>query len=107
MRMTKFDVLKSVNLELIVEFQSLDHEMIQSLVISWSKSLTQLDEFLESERIRKSQMTSGLEQGLRELPEILGDLPTPFCELTTKTFYRLMDLKVPGFFDKTYNKAIK
>jgi hypothetical protein len=98
MKMTKFDKLMKVYLELSEEFQALEGEVAKTILDSWDTSFKQMDTFLEAKEVRKSQMNSGLEQGLRELPELLSDLPKDERELALSKLYQVMDNNIPGFY---------
>jgi hypothetical protein len=98
MKMTKFDRLMKVYFELSEEFQVLEDEMAKTILNSWATSFKQMDTFLEAKEVRRSQMNSGLEQGLRELPELLSDLPKEERELALSKLYRVMDNNIPDFY---------
>ncbi|WP_286261996.1 hypothetical protein [Thalassotalea atypica] len=95
--MTKFDVLIKVYGELIIEFQSIEGDLISQLVASWETSLKQIDDFINTQKVKKSQIVSGLEQGLREIPDILSDLPSPIKEEALKKFNSVVVVSIPNF----------
>ena len=78
--MTKFDRYLKAYFDLSDELKNLDNETIRELVKGWEQSLKQIEDFVTSKKVTKSQMVSGLEQGLREIPEIICDLPSPIKE---------------------------
>ncbi len=98
MKSTKFDKLMKVYLELSDEFKALEDESVKRMLESWSVSFKQIDGFLESKKVRKSQITSGLDQGLRELPEIISDLPESERELDLLKLHSVIDNNIPGFY---------
>lgn len=93
--MTKFDKYMKAYLELRDEFKGLENQTIQELVKSWDLSFKQLDDFVTSKQITKSQLVSGLEQGLREIPELLSDLPSPIREKATSKYNQVVSKIIP------------
>lgn len=61
--------------ELSLKLERVDHQIAKDLLASWGQSLSELEEWLKSGQVTKSQVTPGLEQGFRELPEIFSNLP--------------------------------
>ncbi|WP_105257801.1 hypothetical protein [Pseudoalteromonas sp. T1lg88] len=96
--MTKFDKLMKVYQELMVEFEELDSDLITNILNSWSTSFEQMERYLENKQIRKSQMNSGLQQGLKELPDLLSDLPDKEREIALLKLYQVMDNNIPDFY---------
>lgn len=94
--MTKFDVLVKVYGELIIEFQSIEGDLISQLVASWETSLKQTDDFINTQKVKKSQIVPGLEQGLRDIPDILSDLPSPIKEEALKKFNSVVAVSIPN-----------
>lgn len=90
--MSKFDVYMKAYQELKIEFQSLEDERVQMLLEAWEISFTQIEGFLRTKQVTKSQMVSGLKQGLREIPEIISDLPSPSKELALAKYERVMSI---------------
>ena len=84
-------------LELRTEFKCLESETIQELVKSWDVSFKQIEEFITSKKVTKSQMVLGLEQGLREIPDIISDLPSPIKELAELKFNQVVSRIIPEF----------
>lgn len=72
MKKAKFDVLMQGYIELSNQLKSVEHKLIKDLLESWEKLFQQIEEFLTLKEIRKLQMTSGLRQGLKDLPEIFS-----------------------------------
>ncbi len=93
--MTKFDRYKSAYLKLADELKCLDNDVIQGLLKSWNISFNEMDDFLISKEITKSKMTSGLLQGLRDLPSVFSDLPAPISELATSKYKRVISEIAP------------
>tara|TARA_B100001063_G_C16578650_1_gene459609 strand:+ start:76 stop:462 length:387 start_codon:yes stop_codon:yes gene_type:complete len=96
--MTKFDKLMKVYQELMLEFKELDSDLITNILDSWSTSFAQMEQYLEHKQIRKSQMNSGLQQGLKELPDLLSDLPDKEREIALLKLYKVMNKNIPGFY---------
>ena len=95
--MTKFDKLMKVYQELMLEFKELDSDLITNILDSWSTSFSQMEQYLENKQIRKSQMNSGLQQGLKELPDLLSDLPDKEREIALLKLYKVMNKNIPDF----------
>tara|TARA_Y100000310_G_C20178322_1_gene576910 strand:+ start:148 stop:522 length:375 start_codon:yes stop_codon:yes gene_type:complete len=104
--MTKFDKLMKVYQELMLEFKELDSDLITNILDSWSTSFSQMEQYLENKQIRKSQMNSGLQQGLKELPDLLSDLPDKEREIALLKLYKVMNKNIPDFYYSTHNKAV-
>lgn len=96
--MTKFDKLMKVYQELMLEFKEIDSELITNILNSWSTSFEQMEQYIENKQIRKSQMNSGLQQGLKELPDLLSDLPDKELEIALFKLYQVMDNNIPDFY---------
>ncbi|RJF35782.1 hypothetical protein D4741_12505 [Pseudoalteromonas gelatinilytica] len=96
--MTKFDKLMKVYQELMLEFKELDSDLITNILDSWSTSFSQMEQYLENKQIRKSQMNSGLQQGLKELPDLLSDLPDKEREIALLKLYKVMNKNIPDFY---------
>lgn len=43
-------------------------------------------------------MNSGLQQGLKELPDLLSDLPDKEREIALLKLYKVMDKNIPDFY---------
>lgn len=84
--------------ELILEFKELDSDLITNILDSWSTSFSQMEQYLENKQIRKSQMNSGLQQGLKELPDLLSDLPDKEREIALLKLYKVMNKNIPDFY---------
>ena len=84
-------------LELRDEFENFENETIQDLIKGWEQSFKQIDDFLTSKKVTKSQMVSGLEQGLREVPEVLSDLPTPIKIQALSKYNQILSKIIPEF----------
>ena len=82
-------------LELRDEFKCLENKTIQELVKSWELSFEQIEEFLSLKKVTKSQVVSGLEQGLREVPEIIADLPNPIKEQAISKYNQIVSKTIP------------
>lgn len=95
LRMAKFDKCMKAYLELRDEFKKLENETIQDLVKSWDLSFKQIEGFLTSKKVTKSQMVSGLEQGLREIPELIADLPNPIKEMALSKYNQVVSKTIP------------
>lgn len=95
--MTKFDKLMKVYQELMLEFKELDSDLITNILDSWSTSFSQMEQYLENKQIRKSQMNSGLQQGLKELPDLLSDLPDKERGIALLKLYKVMNKNIPDF----------
>lgn len=50
--------------------------------------------------VKRSAFVAGLEQGLREIPSLLSELPEVERRLALKTLSRVVESMVPGFFEK-------
>jgi len=82
-------------LELRDGLKGLENQNIQELVKSWDLSFKQLDDFVTSKTITKSQMISGLEQGLREVPKLLADLPSPIRDKAISKYNQVVSKTIP------------
>ncbi len=96
--MTKFDKLMKVYQELMLEFKEIDSELITNILNSWSTSFEQMEQYIQNKQIRKSQMNSGLQQGLKELPDLLSDLPDKEREIALLKLYKVMNKNIPDFY---------
>ena len=95
--MSKFDKYMETYLKLTEEFKNLDNVTIQELLKSWEVSFKNIEGFLVSKNVTKSQMVSGLEQGLREIPDIISDTPSPIKELALSKYYQVISKTIPEF----------
>jgi len=50
--------------------------------------------------VKRSALVAGLEQGLREIPLLLSDLPEVERRLALKTFRRVVESNTAGFFKR-------
>ncbi|WP_147386624.1 hypothetical protein [Pseudoalteromonas gelatinilytica] len=82
----------------MLEFKELDSDLITNILDSWSTSFSQMEQYLENKQIRKSQMNSGLQQGLKELPDLLSDLPDKEREIALLKLYKVMNKNIPDFY---------
>ncbi|MEZ8188263.1 hypothetical protein ACED29_20875 [Shewanella sp. 5S214] len=89
MKRTQFDVHRQCYDELASELKTVEHDLIRDLLRAWDVSFKQMDNYLLSKQVTKSQVSSGLRQGLKDLPEILDDLPESIRE-TALAKYKLV-----------------
>jgi hypothetical protein len=89
MKRTQFDVLRQCYDELASELKTVEHDLIRDLLRAWDVSFKQMDNYLLSKQVTKSQVSSGLRQGLKDLPEIFDDLPESIRE-TALAKYKLV-----------------
>ena len=82
----------------MLEFKELDSDLITNILDSWSTSFSQMEQYLENKQIRKSQMNSGLQQGLKELPDLLSDLPDKERGIALLKLYKVMNKNIPDFY---------
>jgi len=71
MKRTQFDILRQCYDELAYELKTVEHDLMRDLLRAWDVSFKQMDNYLLSKQVTKSQVSSGLRQGLKDLPEIL------------------------------------
>lgn len=100
MKITKFDRLMKVYSDLATELKSIENELVKAILDSWSKSFKQMDSFLQTKEVQRSQMNSGLEQGLRDLPDLFSDLPQPEKDRALSILMRVVNAALPGFYKK-------
>lgn len=84
MKETRFDVLAKCYRELADSLRKIDHELVQNLIKSWELSFAQIEAFLVSNQVTKSQVVSGLKEGLKDLFDLFNDLPSPEREVALK-----------------------
>jgi len=104
MKETKFDLLMKVYKELSEEFRYIDNDIIHKLMSSWSISFKKLDELMATNKVKKSQVTSGLAQGLRDLPDILSDLPEAHREVALNKYKLVLKEIAPDIIKNAHNK---
>jgi len=101
-RNSEFDQLYAAYTQLINEFRSLKHPKLDELANSLEKSFTQIDEWLAQPTppVTRSALVTGMEQGLRETPQILADFPAELRELALKAYWKIVEHYVPDFVEK-------
>jgi len=103
MKSKKLEVLTELYKELSTELGKLDNAQLQTLLESWSQYFSQISELLNApnNKIKPSQIASGLEQGLRETHLILSELDSENRDSAIKTFYAVVGKHLPSFFQKS------
>ena len=99
---TRFEKLAEVYAQLGSEFRGIGNAKLVELVDTWDKSSSQMHSMLIVNKppVKRSALVAGLEQGLREIPSLLSELPEVERRLALKTFRRVVESSVPGFFEK-------
>ncbi len=99
---TRFEKLTEAYAQLGSEFRDIGNAKLVELVDTWEKSLSQMHSMLIKNKplVKRSAFVAGLEQGLREIPSLLSELPEVERRLALKTLSRVMESMVPGFFEK-------
>jgi hypothetical protein len=103
MKSKKLKVLFDTYEELSQELGKFDNSYLEKLIISWSKSINEVNEWLSDPdcTVKSSQITSGFEQGLRELPSLLVDLPVEIRSPVIQVFNQVVSYHLPKFFEKS------
>ena len=99
---TRFEKLAEAYAQLGLEFRDIGNVKLVELVDTWDKSLFQMRSMLIVNKppVKRSALVAGLEQGLREIPSLLSELPEVERCLALKTFRRVVESNAPGFFER-------
>jgi len=99
---TRFEKLAEAYAQLGLEFRDIGNVKLVELVDTWNKSLSQMHSMLIVNKppVKRSALVAGLEQGLREIPSLLSELPEVERRLALKTFRRVVESNAPGFFER-------
>jgi len=104
---TKLDKLVLVYLELGNELRKFDNPTLEK----WTAPLLSIEKWREEMilKAKPSMIVAGLEQGLREVPEILAscNLPNDIQQMAFKAYYHVVESHVDGFFIKDREKREK
>ena len=109
---TRFEKLAEAYAQLGAEFRNLGNATLVEIADTWAKALSQMHSMLSENNppVKRSALVAGLEQGLRETPLVLlSTLPEAQRRMALKTFRRIVESNVPGFFEKdreTLNKIV-
>lgn len=103
MKSSKLDTLIYVYKELASELGKLNSPELEPLLNSWSVSLEQVNEIINSHdnAVKPSQIASGFEQGLRDTHLMLGELNVQYRSLAIEVFYKVVGLHLPRLFQKS------
>ena len=103
MKSKKLQALVNTYEDLSKELRQVNSPDLEMLLDSWVLSLNQVEELLgrPNSPVKPSQLTVGFEQGLRETPLILVDLPEQIRSSANKTFYQVVGRHLPNFFEKS------
>ncbi len=103
MKSKKLQALVNTYEDLSIDLRQVNSPDLEVLLDSWVLSLNQAQELLDSPNspVKPSQIAVGFEQGLRETPLILADLPEQIRSSAIKIFYQVVDRHLPSFFEKS------
>jgi hypothetical protein len=94
---TKYEKLFAVYEDLITAIADIRDPVISSLCSSWKSSKSAYEQALKA-GVRKSQIASGLEQGLRELPMLLREVENGKRAQVSKILHSSVARNFPEFF---------
>lgn len=99
---TRFEKLVEVYAQLGEAFRTLGNRKLVELADTWEQSLFQMHSMLIANNppVRRSALVVGLEQGLREIPLLLSELPEVERRLALTTFRHVVESSFHGFFEK-------
>jgi len=102
MKSKKLEILIKTYEELSEEFGKFNDAQLESIIASWSVSLNQINEWLNDPdcSVKSSQIVSGFEQGLRELPSLLYELPAKIRPQSIRVLYQVVSCHLPEFYEK-------
>ena len=96
---TKYDKLWAVFEEFSTAIAGFDDPVVSQLPAFWASAKIEYEKLVQS-GVRKSQIAAGLEQGLREVPEMLNELPYEQRLLVLSALRRAVMTHFPEFYEK-------
>lgn len=102
----KFEAFMNIYEELGTAFQASKISLLIEISATWAKSFEQIRAMLKEEKPRatRSAIAAGMEQGLRDLPNILATLPEQERRNALNTYRRIMQSSLPNFFESELKK---
>ncbi|MDJ0927527.1 MAG: hypothetical protein QNJ73_07725 [Gammaproteobacteria bacterium] len=100
---TKFDRLHLIFVRLVEEWRKIQAPELHYLCDSLQKSLDQASTILDAEEpppVTRSMLAQGMEQGLREMPLVLGDLHDETRTRAIRVFNHVVNEIAPEFFER-------
>ena len=108
MKSKKLEARLQIIAELIEDLGSLDIDGLKKLLEIWGHSASQYRELasMSSPPVTSSALVAGIDQGLREFPELIIDLKLADAVSmeVIRRFHSIVDKYIPGYFDKDKKK---
>lgn len=102
----KLEVFMNLYEELGTAFQASRIPLLIEISANWAKSFEQIHAMLKEEKPRatRSAIAAGMEQGLRDLPNILDSLSEQERRKVLNTYRRIVQSNLPNFFESELKK---
>jgi hypothetical protein len=109
MKKTKFDKYKGLYEQLGSSFRNIPDPTLKSLADSWENYFEEMEALMSipSNKITKSALAAGLEQGLMETYDIIAEIPEEFRVRATTAFNEACSDHFPGFMAEIDKKCEK
>lgn len=106
-RRSKYDQLCAVFELFHSELGKLPDDLAVRLCKNWHEAKRFYADALASRKATRSKLASGLEQGLREMPQILSTLPAISRQAALKALAGALQVEYPGFLQQDQERLAK
>jgi hypothetical protein len=104
---SKYEQLSAVFERFHEELGKLPDERAAQLCASWEKGKRWYADLLASRQATRSQLAAGLEQGLRETPQILESMPPLYRQVALKALASALEAEYPAFLEQDQVRLAK
>jgi hypothetical protein len=105
--MSKFERLMSVFDEFHNHLGGETNDVIAKLRVGWASAKCDYEEMLASKAVTRSAIAQGLEQGIREMPQILQELPEPTRSRANHALMASINRHAPDIHAKDQERLAK